>query len=135
MSEKITTQVNVDLAVSVDVTARITADTDQDQEHDLTPLALSVSILAGAGALGVAFWFVGVMAFVGLAGLVATGGAVMFLYDYGPDLLNDWHYRRVERQRSKQLAAARPLVIVVSSQEEAQKLLSADKAKLLEQHR
>lgn len=130
---KTTVTTSVDVNVTVDVQAKFNAAPDvdnQDQDTDLTMLILPVSILGGAGALALAFYALGMMAFVGLGGLVVAGGAVFFLYDHGPDLLNDWHYRRLERQRVKQLAATRPIVIVVQSQEEAKKL--ADQMKVLE---
>lgn len=105
---------NVDVNVTVDVTAKTNS-------FDTAQLIVPASVLIVVGALVAAFMTLGMMVFVGLGGLLVVGIVGFLLYDYAPDILSDWHYRRLERHKAKN----RPIVIVVNSHEEAQKLLAA----------
>lgn len=126
-------ETNVDVSVKVNVQVDAYVDAHSVPEHDsadapsvqYVEYVAPVALLAVVGALAYAIVSAGALvALAGLGGVVAVGAAGFFVYDQLPDLLNDWHCRRIQKaeMRLRMLEAQRPVIIMVASQEEAKRL-------------
>ena len=124
------TGIDVSVKVSVQVDAHVDAHSAPEIDNTETSAiphveyVVPAALLGVAGAIAAAFFSFGMLAFVGLGGVVVVGVAGIIAYDHLPDLLNDWHYRRIHKaeMRLKMLEAQRPVIIMVASQEEAKRL-------------
>lgn len=120
------TSIDVSVKVNVQVDAHVDASTTADEAPSVqyVEYVVPAALLGVAGAIAAAFFSFGMLAFVGLGGVVVVGVAGIIAYDHLPDLLNDWHYRRIHKaeMRLKMLEAQRPVIIMVASQEEAKRL-------------
>lgn len=127
MKENVTVSVNVGVDVQVDAHISATPAIDNSETPDFSWIG-PVALLGAVGAIAGAIVMTGTTALVGLAGVVVAGAVGFIAYDHLPDLLNDWHYRRVLKMemRAKALEAQRPVIIMVASQEDAHKLMAGN---------
>jgi hypothetical protein len=125
--ENVTVSVNVGVDVQVDAHISATPTVDNSETLGLSWIG-PVALLGVVGAIAGAIVMTGVTALIGLAGVVGVGTVGFIAYDHLPDLLNDWHYRRVLKMemRAKALEAQRPVIIMVASQEDAHKLMAGN---------
>ena len=116
-----------EISVNVDVRVDAHIEAKQDDSVQTMQFVVPVAVVGIAGAIAYAFISLGILAFVGLGGVVAVGVAGLIAYDHLPDLLNDWHYRRLHKaeMRLKMLEAQRPVILVVGS-EEAKRYLATN---------
>jgi len=125
--ENVTVSVNVGVDVHVDAHIDATPTVDNSETLDLSWIG-PMALLGVVGVIAGAIVMTGVTALIGLAGVVGVGTVGFIAYDHLPDLLNDWHYRRVLKMemRAKALEAQRPVIIMVASQEDAHKLMAGN---------
>lgn len=123
------TSIDVNVKVNVQVDAHVEASTHGEESASVVSVEYVVpaALLAVAGAIAAAFFSFGMLTFVGLGGVFAVGVGGIIAYDHLPDLLNDWHYRRIHKaeMRLKMLEAQRPVILVVGS-EEAKRYLATN---------
>ena len=123
-------EANIDVSVKVNVQVETRATVQDSPQHEgeaaqYVEYVAPAALLAVVGALAYAIVSAGALvALAGLGGVVAVGAAGFFVYDQLPDLLNDWHCRRLHKaeMQLRMLEAQRPVIIMVASQEEAKRL-------------